>query len=743
VHEIETTKKNKKAAMPKATSGSTSSHCDEPITCLPRPATIEKAGSLQKWTNYIKGYRQRWFVLDSNGVLSYYRNREDVGHSCRGSLNLHESQILTDPSTCNLTISASSQSFHLKAQNEVDRQQWLNALEYSRHRAIKKADSDEDEDTGVSSMSDVRSIFGHLNTNLDKSIADVHSLESQIKKALNDVSKISGSKVDDKIQTLKQLIENLSKTAADTVNQAKKETNSLSKFINNENEQRLRLQEQIETLAKQHSKLERAAFISTSTEQPPFAESEGEEMFHDAVDDLDFKDADERTSSRQDSFDEADKGFFAAEIKTPRNDVIVDTSHNSSMSNSTNMDKQIVAKKRRATIPDRPNSSISLWSIMRNCIGKELTKIPMPVNFNEPLSVLQRITEDLEYSYLLDRAVNKDPIEQMCYVAAFAVSCYSTTGNRTTKPFNPLLGETYECDRKDDLGWRSITEQVSHHPPATAHHAEGNEWIMYQDFALTSRFRGKYLSVTPTGLTHVKFKGQESLYSFKKITTTVHNIIVGKLWIDNHGDMMIENHHTGDKCILKFHAYSYFSSDKPRKISGIVKDGKGVAKYILQGYWDKYVDVMEVTKFEETDKSSKNVFETGPARRLWTINPPYPNNEKMYHFTKLAIELNEEDESVAPTDSRRRPDQRLMERGLWEEANKVKSEVEDRQRVVRKKREADVETAMAEGRPCPEYAPLWFEKTQDEYTGAVIHVFKNEYWDCKNKGDWNRCPNLW
>lgn len=132
----------------------------------------------------------------------------------------------------------------------------------------------------------------------------------------------------------------------------------------------------------------------------------------------------------------------------------------------------------------------------------------------------------------------------------------------------------------------------------------------------------------------------------------------------------------------------------------------------------------------------------------------------MYHFTKLAIELNEEDESVAPTDSRRRPDQRLMERGLWEEANRVKSEVEDRQRVVRKKREADVENAMAEGiayycyyffnpykiiigRPCPEYAPLWFEKTQDEYTGAVIHVFKNEYWDCKNKGDWNRCPNLW
>lgn len=213
-------------------------------------------------------------------------------------------------------------------------------------------------------------------------------------------------------------------------------------------------------------------------------------------------------------------------------------------------------------------------------------------------------------------------MEQLCYVAAYAVSCYSTTGNRTTKPFNPLLGETYECDRMEDLGWKSVTEQVSHHPPATAHHAEGRGWFMYQDFCMTSRFRGKYLSVTPTGLTHVGFKDQKNIYSFKKITTTVHNIIVGKLWIDNHGEMVIENHHTGDKCVLKFNAYSYFSSDKPRKVTGIVKDNKGVAKYILQGFWDKYMDVMEVTKYDQSDKQDKKVVETSPAKRLWTINPP-------------------------------------------------------------------------------------------------------------------------
>ncbi|VDQ04424.1 unnamed protein product [Trichobilharzia regenti] len=83
------------------------------------------------------------------------------------------------------------------------------------------------------------------------------------------------------------------------------------------------------------------------------------------------------------------------------------------------------------------------------------------VNFNEPLSFLQRAVEDFTYSYLLDRASQtSDPVEQIAYVAAFSVSCYSSTAYRTGKPFNSLLGETYECDRTDDLGWRCILEQV-------------------------------------------------------------------------------------------------------------------------------------------------------------------------------------------------------------------------------------------------------------------------------------------
>lgn len=69
----------------------------------------------------------------------------------------------------------------------------------------------------------------------------------------------------------------------------------------------------------------------------------------------------------------------------------------------------------------------------------------------------------------------------------------------------------------------------------------------------------------------------------------------------------------------------------------------------------------------------------------------------MYNFTVLACQLNEPEEAVAPTDSRLRPDQRMMEEGAWDEANQVKVQLEEKQRSVRRKREEEAEQAAAEG----------------------------------------------
>jgi len=77
----------------------------------------------------------------------------------------------------------------------------------------------------------------------------------------------------------------------------------------------------------------------------------------------------------------------------------------------------------------------------------------------------------------------------------------------------------------------------------------------------------------------------------------------------------------------------------------------------------------------------------------------------MYFFSALALTLNEEGEGVAATDSRLRPDQRLMEEGRWDEANGEKQRLEEKQRAVRRRREAEATDALDEGNPAPQPPP--------------------------------------
>src|SRR5436190_24254674 len=124
-------------------------------------------------------------------------------------------------------------------------------------------------------------------------------------------------------------------------------------------------------------------------------------------------------------------------------------------------------------------SLIPWQGILKSMIGKDMTKMTLPVSFNEPTSLLQRVAENMEYSDLLDIAADRaDSVERMVYVAAFAASEYDSTIGRVAKPFNPLLGETFEYVRPDK-GYRFFVEQVSHHPPIGAAHAETASWDYY------------------------------------------------------------------------------------------------------------------------------------------------------------------------------------------------------------------------------------------------------------------------
>lgn len=85
----------------------------------------------------------------------------------------------------------------------------------------------------------------------------------------------------------------------------------------------------------------------------------------------------------------------------------------------------------------------------------------------------------------------------------FAASGLSATINRVKKPFNPILGETYEfaCPK-----FKYISEQVSHHPPISVGYAENEHFEFLSDNNVTTSFWGKSITVTPLGWVNIKLK---------------------------------------------------------------------------------------------------------------------------------------------------------------------------------------------------------------------------------------------
>lgn len=68
-----------------------------------------------------------------------------------------------------------------------------------------------------------------------------------------------------------------------------------------------------------------------------------------------------------------------------------------------------------------------------------------------------------------------------------------------------------------------------------------------------------------------------------QVPTLIHNIIVGTLWADQHGTMVITNHATGDIATLKYTPYSYFSSSEARRVSGPITDRAGKVLCLIDG----------------------------------------------------------------------------------------------------------------------------------------------------------------
>uniref|UniRef100_A0A8C2G218 Oxysterol-binding protein n=1 Tax=Cyprinus carpio TaxID=7962 RepID=A0A8C2G218_CYPCA len=374
-----------------------------------------------------------------------------------------------------------------------------------------------------------------------------------------------------------------------------------------------------------------------------------------------------------------------------------------------------------APAPD--TSNINLWNILKNNIGKDLSKVSMPVELNEPLNTLQHMCEELEYTELLDKAAQTDdPYERMAIVAAFAVSGYSSTYYRAgSKPFNPLLGETYECIR-EDKGFCFFSEQVSHHPPISACHCESQNFTFWQDVRWKNKFWGKSMEILPIGTVNVMLPSYGDHYEWNKVTACIHNILSGRRWIEHYGEVTIRNtRNTTCICKLTFVKGNYWSSNV-NEVQGSVMDQEGKVIHRLFGKWHEglYCGVPP------------------SAKCIWRPGSMPTDYELYYGFSRFAIELNELcpelKELLPPTDARFRPDQRYLEEGNVQMAAAEKQRIEEQQRNRRKWLEENN----------IRHQPRFFKKVMDSHQ-RERWVSNNTYWELRKDPGFLKLenPELW
>ncbi|KAK4262625.1 hypothetical protein QN277_028164 [Acacia crassicarpa] len=606
------------------------------------------AGILYKWTNYGKGWRSRWFLL-RNGVLSYAKIR------CPENLNLltpaEDVKLIGEISTNRLARMDSGSHMRRKHPKTAS------GVVHLKISSIRESKSDDrrfyiftatktlqlrtasrrDRVAWIQALVSTRSLYPlrPLNDNLSLVPNNIYTSTERLRKRLLEEG----------------TTENLVKECEQIMLSEFSEIQGQLKILCEERSNLLDTIRQLEaaSIEPEASGIHDGEYPLTKHEISSLGRGKYSECSTtESSDDIEKQDMEEVSDEDEISFYETTEYFTEpGGGRGSKRDTVEGNKPRESLSKCIDAEKTQPEKAvydsrnpqitRRKKLPDpvEKEKGVRLWSIIKDNVGKDLTRVCLPVYFNEPISSLQKCFEDLEYSYLLDRAYeygkSGNSLLRALNVAAFAVSGYASSEGRHCKPFNPLLGETYEADYPEQ-GIRFFSEKVSHHPTLIACHCEGRGWKFWGDSNIRSKFWGRSIQLDPVGVLTLEFDDGE-IFQWSKVTTTIYNLILGKIYCDHHGSMDIRGNRQYS-CRLKFKEQSILDRN-PHQVVGFIEDASGKKAASLFGKWDDSMScIIGDVNVKPKDSSSSD------ACLLWKRTEP-PTNLTRYNLTSFAITLNE------------------------------------------------------------------------------------------------------
>jgi hypothetical protein len=355
----------------------------------------------------------------------------------------------------------------------------------------------------------------------------------------------------------------------------------------------------------------------------------------------------------------------------------------------------------RTQLPSKITQNQNMLSELITVITK---KTALPIYFNEPISMLQKQCEKFFFPFLDKACDNDDIYKQYINISNFIFSEIFINLNRTLKPFNPIIGETFEFFNKN---FKYFAEQISHNPPISAYYCENNNFICFTDTNSKNNFKffkGCYELNFFTKF-QIYIKKFNNFFWFNLPNLNMKGIISKKLYNDYSGKVVIQNHLFNNvKCEIDFDDF-----DIDGRIYEIINEEEKTI-YEIKGNLKKEINYLKNEEIVETLKNDFNV------------------EKDEYFFPEFSCQLNDLNENdnnmknLPKFDSRFRPDMREYEKGNVKEAQEIKFKLEQKQRDKLK----DFV-----------FVPKYFEKKFNDIINEEVFIYNGKYYDDKINNTFN------
>uniref|UniRef100_A0A669EG26 Oxysterol-binding protein n=2 Tax=Oreochromis TaxID=8139 RepID=A0A669EG26_ORENI len=597
-------------------------------------------GPLSKWTNVMKGWQYRWFVLDYNaGLLSYYTSKDKMMRgSRRGCVRLRGAVIgIDDEDDSTFTITVDQKTFHFQARDADEREKWIHALEGTilRHTLqLREAE------TGfVPSVQD-----------FDKKLAEADAylqiLIDQLKVG-HEGNPVWCTLHRDKIEHLKEttcsMVESIKhcivllqiakvSTARSTINpvdgiyQPPLDTPAVNTMptqttLPPDASQVCKSDQRPSTLPVGPVVTVMGSLQTptpNSTGSGPSGPSSGVAspahipLPSHSVPDFSY-------SSSEDEFYDADEFYQIQQhpVETALKRPNTTESLNSSMSNGTTDTDQFDCHDDRdddgegESVEEHKSVIMHLLSQVR--LGMDLTKVVLPTFILERRSLLEMYADFFAHPDLfVSIAEQPEPRERMVQVVKWYLSAFHAgrKGSVAKKPYNPILGEVFYChwDLPSETEEPSpptetvsegpvpcassnsvsfVAEQVSHHPPISAFYAEClSRKIQFNAHIWTkSKFLGMSIGVHNIGQGCVSCLEHDEHYILTFPNGYGRSILTVP-WVELGGECNISCSKSGYSANIVFHTKPFYGGKKHRITAEIFSPNDKKSFCSIEGEWN-------------------------------------------------------------------------------------------------------------------------------------------------------------